>query len=152
MVLIDSRLSYDRVSRNRISVDTTIGTVESTVRRLQYRLRHLIYFLHCCVKVIFVQLLWMYSCSDLMSSFVSMTSLALVRNLSRMIGLHSRNCQHRLVHCCITLNKIESLIERMSQGKGHFKCEACDTKFNSLEELAYHEKYSTYRRPGCCWQ
>jgi hypothetical protein len=41
------------------------------------------------------QLLWMYSCSDFRSSFVSMTYDALARNLSRVIGLHSRNCYHR---------------------------------------------------------
>ena len=56
------------------------------------------------------------------------------------------------VHCYITLNKIDALIETMNQEKSRLKCEACDTEFNSYEELAFHEKYSTYRRPGCCWQ
>jgi hypothetical protein len=52
----------------------------------------------------------------------------------------------------LTLNKIGVFIDTMSQEKGPFKCEACGTEFNSHEELAYHEKYATYRRPGCCWQ
>jgi hypothetical protein len=62
------------------------------------------------------------------------------------------NFDYLFVHRYIPLNKIDGLIDRMSQQKGPFKCEACGTEFNSHEELAYHEKYSTYRRPGCCWQ
>ena len=50
------------------------------------------------------------------------------------------------------LKLIDALIDMMSKEKGPFKCEVCSTEFNSQEELAYHEKYSTYRRPGCCWQ
>jgi len=40
----------------------------------------------------------------------------------------------------------------MGQVKGQHKCEACGTEFNLPEELAHHEDYSGYRRPGCCWQ
>jgi hypothetical protein len=33
-----------------------------------------------------------------------------------------------------------------------YRCEECDTIFNSQEELIQHEIYARYRRPGYCWQ
>jgi hypothetical protein len=40
----------------------------------------------------------------------------------------------------------------MMSTSGSYKCEECDTSFNSERELEEHVKYAKYRRKGSCWQ
>jgi hypothetical protein len=40
----------------------------------------------------------------------------------------------------------------MSTTGSSYKCEECDTSFNSERELDEHIKYAKYRRKGSCWQ
>jgi uncharacterized C2H2 Zn-finger protein len=33
-----------------------------------------------------------------------------------------------------------------------YRCEECDTVFDSQQEIVQHGNYARYRRPGICWQ
>jgi len=40
----------------------------------------------------------------------------------------------------------------MASSNVSFKCEECDTSFNSQQGLEQHGKYARYKRKGYCWQ
>jgi hypothetical protein len=50
-----------------------------------------------------------------------------------------------------SLNKLDIVSHKMGQRSRSHKFDICGTEFSSAEELTYHENYSKFRRPGCCW-
>jgi hypothetical protein len=44
------------------------------------------------------------------------------------------------------------VIETQMISVASYRCEECDTVFDSQQELIQHEIYTRYRRPGICWQ